>query len=100
MELIINIGLPVSLIFLAMVTGTLLEKRHFQDIRAREATLNRIPLLVGKDYPQDARVADARLVQGSVVVSVDHFKRFLAGLENIFGGEVRSYCSLMDRGRR
>ncbi len=100
MELIINIGLPVALIFLAMVTGTLLEKRHFQEIRQREATLNRIPLLVGKEYPLDTPVAEARLVNGSVVVSVDYFKRFLAKLRNIFGGEVRSYCSLLDRGRR
>ena len=34
------------------------------------------------------------------MISVDYFKRFLAGLRNIFGGEVRSYCSLLDRGRR
>jgi uncharacterized protein YbjQ (UPF0145 family) len=99
-ELIITIGVPIALIVLAMVTGTLLEKRHFQDIRQREATLSRMPLLVGKAYPLDTEVAEARLVHGSVVVSVDYFKRFLAGLRNIFGGEVRAYCSLLDRGRR
>ncbi len=37
---------------------------------------------------------------GSVVVSVDHYKRFLAGFRMIFGGEMHSYCSLIDRGRR
>jgi uncharacterized protein YbjQ (UPF0145 family) len=35
-----------------------------------------------------------------VVVSLDYFKRFLAGLRQIFGGRVRSYESLVDRGRR
>jgi uncharacterized protein YbjQ (UPF0145 family) len=39
-------------------------------------------------------------VAGSVVISYDHFKRFLAGLRMIFGGEVKSYVSLLDRGRR
>jgi uncharacterized protein YbjQ (UPF0145 family) len=34
------------------------------------------------------------------VVSVDYFKRFLAGLRMFFGGRVKSYESLLDRGRR
>ena len=40
------------------------------------------------------------MVSGSVVVSVDYFKRFLAALRNLFGGRVISYESLLDRGRR
>jgi uncharacterized protein YbjQ (UPF0145 family) len=50
------------------------------------------------DYP--GPVARAELATGSVVVSVDYYKRFLAGLRNLFGGEVRSYSPLMDRARR
>jgi uncharacterized protein YbjQ (UPF0145 family) len=34
------------------------------------------------------------------VISVDYFKRLLAGLRNIFGGRVKSYESLIDRARR
>ena len=34
------------------------------------------------------------------MVSVDYFKRFLAGLRMIFGGRVSSYESLLDRARR
>ncbi|MGB5413298.1 MAG: heavy metal-binding domain-containing protein, partial [Polyangiales bacterium] len=30
----------------------------------------------------------------------DHFKRFLSGFRMIFGGEIRSYSSLIDRARR
>jgi uncharacterized protein YbjQ (UPF0145 family) len=40
------------------------------------------------------------LVTGSVVVSVDYFKRFLAGLRGLVGGEVKSYGTLLDRARR
>ena len=37
---------------------------------------------------------------GNVVVSVDYFKRFLAGLRALVGGRIRSYESLVDRARR
>jgi uncharacterized protein YbjQ (UPF0145 family) len=98
--LLLNLGVPLGLIVLAMITGTILETRHFQSIARREAELQRIPVATVKDYPSDSPVAEVRLVVGDVVVSIDYFKRFLAGLRNIFGGEVRSYCSLLDRGRR
>ena len=37
---------------------------------------------------------------GSVVVSIDHFKRFLSAFRQFFGGEMKSYSSVIDRGRR
>ena len=40
------------------------------------------------------------MVQGNVVISIDYFKRFLAGLRMIFGGRIRAYESLVDRARR
>jgi uncharacterized protein YbjQ (UPF0145 family) len=39
-------------------------------------------------------------VTGHVVVSVDYFKRFVAGLRGLFGGRISSYESLLDRARR
>ena len=45
-------------------------------------------------------VAEVALATGSVVISVDYYKRFLMVFRNIFGGEIRSYASLIDRGRR
>ena len=42
----------------------------------------------------------SHLVQGNVVISVDYFKRMLAGLRNFFGGTVQSYETLLDRARR
>ena len=40
------------------------------------------------------------MVCGSAVISIDYFKRILAGLRNIFGGTVKSYETLIDRARR
>jgi len=98
-ELALTLGVPLAVIVLAMVVGTILERRHFRSIREREERTRDLPVLSTRECPA-GEVAEARLVTGEVVVSIDHFKRFLAGLRNIFGGEVRSYCSVLDRGRR
>lgn len=97
---IINISIPLIIIFVAMITGTILEKKHFKSIAEREEKMHGLPVLSTREIPEGVRIADAQLVGGSVVVSIDYFKRFLASLRNIFGGEVKSYCSLLDRGRR
>jgi len=40
------------------------------------------------------------MVSGSVVISIDYFKRLLGNLRNLFGGRVKAYESLLDRARR
>ena len=100
LDMILTLGTPLTIVVMAMVIGTILEKRHFRSIVEREQLLGSIPTLTVKSYPVDQPIASAHMVFGSVVVSIDHFKRLLAGLRNIFGGEVRSYCSLLDRARR
>ena len=100
LSLIFNLGVPILIIVTALIVGSALERRHYRSIDQREKELGRIPLLNGKRYPVDRPVNSARFVSGSVVISYDHFKRFLAGLRMIFGGEVKSYVSLVDRGRR
>ncbi len=92
--------LPWLLILVAMVTGTLLEKAHFKRIHRRESEFAGLPTLNTRQVPAGRAVAETSLVMGDVVVSIDYFKRFLASLRNIFGGEVKSYGSLVDRGRR
>ncbi len=94
------------IIFLVLMTvgytvGTLAEKRHYRSIREREKAFINLPAVTLKTahYTQD-QVASARLVYGSAVISIDYFKKILAGLRNIFGGTVKSYESLIDRARR
>ena len=97
---ILKFAIPLTFIAIALITGSTIEKRHYRSIDERERGLARIPVLNCKQYPLDQPVETARLVGGSVVVSIDYFKRFLAKLRQIFGGEVRAYVSLIDRGRR
>ena len=53
-----------------------------------------------KFLPADATPAETFMVTGSVVVSVDYFKRFFAALRRLTGGRLTSYESLLDRARR
>lgn len=99
-EIILNIALPVFLILLAMVVGSLLEKRHFRSISKREQDFSGLPVLSSRDYPRDRNIQSSEMYMGSAVVSVDYFKRLLAGLRMIFGGELGAYASLLDRARR
>jgi len=99
-DLIINLAIPLLIIIIGLITGTILEKRHYHSIDKREKKLAHLSVLNHKQYPQDQPVEMVQFVSGSVVISIDYFKRFLAGLRQIFGGEIRSYESLVDRGRR
>jgi uncharacterized protein YbjQ (UPF0145 family) len=89
------------LIILGYLIGTIAESRHYKSIKAREYELLNLPAVtiaaaVDPQYP----VKQSQLVTGSVVISVDYFKRFVAGLRNFFGGKVVTYESLVDRARR
>lgn len=99
-EILINLGLPLSLLLVAYCSGRIIEKRHYRSIRRREVRLRQLPAVTFRRVPKSWNVRESGLVMGNVVISVDHFKRFLAGLRMIFGGRVKSYESLLDRARR
>ena len=91
----------IVLIGLGYVIGSIAEKKHYRSIISRETQLLHIPTVSVKNTIEvDVDIIDARMVQGSVVISIDHFKRILASLRNIFGGRVTAYESLVDRARR
>ena len=48
----------------------------------------------------DIGPVDCTLVGGNVVISVDYFKRVVAGLRTIVGGRITTYESLLERARR
>lgn len=89
----------LTLLVLGYGFGRYAEKSHYKSIINREKELNRIPAIASKFPPLD-REYQPHLVAGSVVISVDYFKRFIAGLRNLLGGRITSYESLLDRARR
>lgn len=89
------------LISLGYFFGRRAEKNHYKSIMEREKQWLHLPTTSSKYVIEDGRTIDrCQLANGSVVVSVDYFKRVLAGLRNFFGGNVQSYETLIDRARR
>jgi len=99
-EAAINLGVPLLLLVTTYFIGNGIERRHYRDIRARERKWQRLPAITFRTTPASWQVTESGLVNGSVVVSVDYFKRFLAGLRQLIGGRVKSYESILDRARR
>ncbi len=80
--------------------GRMAEQRHYKSIIKREIELNRIPAIALRLPPPSLVPQRTQLVTGSVVISIDYFKRIAAGLRSLVGGRVRSYETLLDRARR
>lgn len=95
-------GLLSVLFFLVLGYGfgRWAEARHYRSIRKREEEFHDLILVCCKTVPESLPTSGSQMVRGSVVVSVDYFKRFVARLRMIFGGRVHTYESLLDRGRR
>lgn len=100
MELLIQLAFIAILLVIGLVVGGMVERRHFSSLAMREADLKLVMVFNEKTPPANVEYRDAFLVAGSVVLGEDYFKRFAASLRSFFGGNMRMYESLMDRGRR
>ena len=100
MENLISLGFPFFLLLLAYFIGSHLESNHYKSIREREAATKDMVVINFPRFPFDVEIERADIVMGSVVVSLDYFKRFLAQLRSIVGGRIKAYEPLLDRARR
>ena len=100
MDQLIILGFPLFLLLLSYFIGRHLESNHYKSIREREAATKDMVAINFPRFPFDVEIERAGMVMGSVVVSHDHFKRFLAQLRIIVGGRIKSYEPLLDRARR
>ncbi len=96
----LQIGVPVLLLVLGFAVGSFRERRHYRSIIAREAEFRDLPVFSARTAPSIDPPPRTEMVRGNVVISIDYFKRFLAGLRMLFGGRVTAYESLVDRARR
>ncbi len=88
-------------LIICYATGSVIEKNHYKNIQERELKLYKTPFVTfGKSFASSPKIRKSYLVSSSVVIGCDYFKSFLAGLKNIFGGNVSAYESVLDRGRR
>jgi len=88
------------LIMIGYIFGTIIEKRHFKSLAEREEAILSLPAIALKKPLNAENITATKLVDGSVVISIDFFKKFVAGLINFFGGNITVYETLIDRARR
>ncbi len=100
-RLLITFGIPVFLILLGLVAGRIAEARHFRSLDSREAEFAGMSVTDLRSCLRGAEASKhAELVTTEVVIANDYLKSFFASLRKIVGGELKSYQSLMVRGRR
>jgi len=99
-NLFMNLGLPILILVLAYFMGSWIEKKHFANIREREAKAHGFPVVSFDTMPDDWKVNSSDMVTGSIVVSLDYFKRVIAGLKGLIGGRIKTYEPLLERARR
>lgn len=100
MGALLELGILVTLLAIGFFAGRAIERRHYASIRAREKQYRDVRAFMMRFPPDRIAPQEAFLVTGTVVVSADYFKTFVAGLRNLFGGRFRAYESLMERARR
>ncbi len=96
----IELAIVVALLLLGYGFGSYRERSHYQSIQKRENLLSDILVFESKYPAKETAGHGGQLVQGNVVISADYFKTFVAGLRKLVGGRLRSYETLLDRGRR
>lgn len=95
-----NFGFPIMLLLVAYFIGNMIERSHFRNIRRRESEHASFPVVTFDTMPSDWNAASSTLVAGSVVISLDYFKRVIAGLRSLVGGRIKTYEPLLERARR
>ena len=100
MEALLTIGSFVVLLGLGLTVGKLNEIRHFRRLAAREEGLAGLGVCNLRTVAVEPKVEGTHLVMGSAVIATDYFKVVAAGLRGLFGGEMRTYRTLMERARR
>lgn len=89
-----------ALLLVGLFVGGSIERKHFKDLEQREHAFRQRVTVSDKRWDDPRPVARVMLAAGSVVISNDPFKQWLASWRLLFGGELKSYSTLIERARR
>ncbi len=88
------------LLILGFTVGGFVERRHFRLLALAEAALSDVAVTDLATLPEEAAAQPCGLVMGEVVIASDYFKTVAAKIKGLFGGELRTFETLMERARR
>lgn len=98
LELVVQLIVPVVLFLVAGGAGRVQERRHERSLARREEALAHVVVVDLARLP--GPTSRGEMVVGHVVLGCDYGKRILARVRDVFGGEIRSFRRVLDRGRR
>ena len=100
-DLIINYAPFLLLIAVGWFFGRRHESQHYKELDQSEKTLGHIIISSERFYkPELAHASEGELVIGSVVIAQDYFKMAIAKIFNLFGKNLTTYETLLERARR
>ena len=94
----VGIGITILLLLVGVFFGTQAEKKHIAYLDEREAELAHIMVTNMRSVPDG--LTSPELVTGSTVIAFDYFRRFIARLVMLVGGNITMYETMLDRARR
>ncbi len=95
-----GIVIVIVLLTLGFVIGRRREQAHWDDLDEREARVADL-IVVDMDTPPDGlEPVFGELVMGSAVIGTDYLKLWLSKWRMIFGGELKSFQTVLTRARR
>ena len=100
MDGIIQLVVFLVLLAIGVFAGRANERKHYRELAEAEDDLRDILASSERGTGEADEFSRGTLVVGSVVIAEDYFKRVAAGLKSLVGGNLRSYETLLERGRR
>lgn len=100
-EIAIQLGIVLFLIGLGFFAGGYQERKHFSRLEEHDAKYKGFVVTQLKSFPGGVSPElTPKMFAAETVISSDYLKSFLSGIRKFFGGELRSYRSLLERARR
>lgn len=100
-QMLFNYAPLLILFVVGWFFGTRHERQHLAQLTVAEKKLNHIIVSTERFYrPALADNTQGELVIGSVVIAQDYFKMVIAKVLSIFGKNLTTYETLLDRARR
>lgn len=98
--LLFQLAIFGTFIALGLFVGGYVERRHLADLDRREQDSQSVLCTQIKSFPYSDATKPPMMLCSEVVISSDYLKTLMAFIRKIFGGELRSFQSLIDRARR
>ena len=100
-QMLMNYAPLIVLFMLGWFFGSRHERQHLVRLKIAEKELSHIIVSTERFYvPMLAANTECELVMGSVVIAQDYFKMVIARVLSIFGKNLTTYETLLDRARR